>query len=253
MREHGPLVIEVKSGRQRDYLPQVTLYCLMAMREYGCTASSYAIIYTDSHWVDQGAIDISDAQQYQRHLWARLGAAIEQTPCDYCQWCIKLVDCPALVARAVTVASHRWPELAPFDPAALPTDPGAMAAAYELAGQMEDWATAVKKYVRSAMACGAEVPGYELRERRGDMTVLDIPMACELSGIPPDEFMRLCRVKVGALRDAWAERHAADVDARTGKTMSQHRLKGEAFEAALAGALGREASYQVVEKVRAKK
>lgn len=247
MRENGPHIIEVKTGQERDYTPQCIIYALMAMEEYGAETASWTVVYTDKRICDTGSIGLNEAWGYQDKLFARIASNEEPTPNDYCSWCDDHVQCPALTSRALAV-SRQWTDLEPFDAERLPKEPAMLAAAYELASRLESWAGEVKRYVKNALRDGAEVPGYELRERRGNRTVADIQMAYMLSMMPADVFMTVCNINVGKFEELWIE-HNASRFAVNGKPASAAAMKRE-FEKQFAEVMGREPSYMVVQKVK---
>jgi hypothetical protein len=129
---------------------------------------------------------------------------------DTCLWCAKRHSCPAVVGTALAIAKGYDAELqvpAEFHPSKV-TDPKAMAAMLDAASVMDKWVQSARHHFTQAMLNGADIPGYELREKKAARSVDDAMAAYAVvrEVIDRDEFLAACSISLPALEKAWCEK-----------------------------------------------
>lgn len=214
----GPHIVDLK-WRKRDYTAQFVCYLLMRFQE-----EQFEKITMHALW---GAY-----QQYERRewteaeCWAELRRVLDaydnpapKVPkaCAYCGWCARRLECPAFNLPAVVVAQNRedW-GLTTYHISQI-TDPADMAKAIELVPKLRKFCDAIDFYKREwAVARGIKIPGYRVRDEKGDREITDLPRALVLmeeAGLPQRKVLPACGMGVTALKKAWAEHFGISQDA----------------------------------------
>ena len=121
-----------------------------------------------------------------------------------CLYCGFKAQCPALAQRYLPLAQKYQPEELPAVPN--PADiiePETMAKALVLVPLLEKWCAEVKQFALAMrMEDGEELPGYELKSRRGKTYVINPNLASKIAeenGITHEEFIEACSVSSAQL------------------------------------------------------
>lgn len=207
-------VVDLK-WRRRDYTAQFVAYLKMVFVDlrdvHGIQAEKLVM---HALW---GAF-----QRYNRHEWteaevdAELARVLAQwynpspvpKACAYCGWCARRLNCPAFNLPAVVVAQNRedW-SLQTYHISEI-TDPADMAKAILLATHLKKWCEAVDWHKREwAIKRGIKIPGFTVKDEKGDREISDLNRALQLSGIPAEKFIQACGIGIGKLKEIWAEHH----------------------------------------------
>ena len=123
-----------------------------------------------------------------------------------CRWCSRKAECVALTSTALEVAKNiGLPLPIEFQPGRLvrPTD---RAKAQVLSFILEDWAKKVREYnTKAVLEDGIEIPGFELKSRKGKLKVVDINAVADIAkekfGLPKEAVMMACSMSLPKLVD----------------------------------------------------
>ena len=154
---------------------------------------------------------------------------------ETCRFCRHRFDCPTL-RKAVLPVAQRYAEkhditLPDFDDLATEKDPQKFARLLDLAPVLEALADSIKRNaVRLRVEDGVEIPGWDSRTRSGRKTILSPILAIaelEALGIPHDQCLRACDIKVGELEKVLGEHAPARGKAKfVNKALDTLRDKG---------------------------
>lgn len=200
----GPHIFDLK-WRPRDYFGQLAAYAAMVLAD------------SEFDWVCVHIL--FGATQQSSQLWFRRDETFrtvlhiiecvetgEAAICDYCSWCDRQLTCPAFNEPAIAIAKGRedW-GMQTYHCSEI-TSPEDMALAIRLSSHLRKWCDAVDYHKREWMIKqGIKVPGYRVREEKGDREITDLNEAARLSGIPVDSFVEACSCGIGALKKLWAK------------------------------------------------
>ena len=126
---------------------------------------------------------------------------------DTCLYCAKRHSCPAIASKALTIARNYDNEIplpAEYHPSKV-TDPAQMASMLQVANVMDKWVTSCRHHFTQAALNGADIPGFELREKKAARSV-DDAVACWLVAkekIPQDQFIKACDISLPELEKMW--------------------------------------------------
>lgn len=203
-------VIDFKSGRpSKDYEAQIMAYAIGAMVQYGTRTAECWLIYGEARCMTKHTFALPEAQSRLKAIIDAVEAEAPARPCEFCDWCAHLTDCPAVCGEAVKVVAG-YEERPPFDLATYHASqidqPDQMAKALALADILAGWAESVKHHAKDKIAAGMVVPGWHLSEPGEKQFIddADIPAAFAASGLTAHEFLSACTVSLPKLRDAIA-------------------------------------------------
>jgi len=131
---------------------------------------------------------------------------------DTCLWCARRHSCPAVVGTAITVARNYDAELKipeEFHPSKV-TDPKSMAVMLNAASVMDNWVASVRHHFTQAALNGADIPGYELRERKSTRSLEGAKdtFAAVSDVVSIEEFVETCSVSMADLEKLWCSKAA---------------------------------------------
>jgi hypothetical protein len=129
---------------------------------------------------------------------------------DTCLWCARRHSCPAMVGTVTTIAKNYDAELKlpeEFHPSKV-TSPVAMAAMLDLASSVDKWVQSARHHFTQAALNGADIPGYELREKKAMRSVDDAKAtwAVVRDVVGQEEFLEACSISLPELEKAWCAR-----------------------------------------------
>ncbi|MEO7099084.1 MAG: DUF2800 domain-containing protein [Luteolibacter sp.] len=135
---------------------------------------------------------------------------------DNCAWCGNLGVCPAITHKALAIGhaydlahDNELPDL--FHPGQLAT-PELRAKAEQLRKIMTAWCASVQKHNLQYRLDGNEIPGYELRHRKGDRTITLPKAAFEVAqrltghSLTLEDLAKCCTISATKLDDMVAEK-----------------------------------------------
>jgi hypothetical protein len=192
---NGPHLFDYKSGDMHNYWLQVACYGLMQMDRLGVDNATVTVLFARHKKAHQ--VDLTQAKA-QEKVFAVINSVIdpERKPKanPYCKWCCKVMTCPAVkkVIGGVEAGHYKI------------EDPVELSEALKKTVILIEWAARVQAHAKQMAMAGTEIPYFYLKPRQGAREIVDVKRAYELSGLPPDQFLKLCNVAVGAVEDAIA-------------------------------------------------
>lgn len=212
---NGPILFDLKTGDFHNYWLQIAIYGLAQMDRIGVDEVEVHVLFSRFKKAHELRIDRGQAQW---RIFAVVDAVMdpEKRPRanPYCRWCRKIATCAAVVHLATGEPISRYEYDAPNE----------LANALFRARLLKDWAAKIEFDAKKKALAGIELPGFELKSRQGAREIVDVKRAHELSGLPPDEFLNLCNLPVGALEDLIAERE------KIGKTAAKRQINSQLAE-----------------------
>ncbi len=206
---NGPQVFDLKTGDYHNYWLQIAVYALAQMDRIGIDETEVKVLFSRFKKAHELRISREEARG---RIFAVVEKVIDPTKKPranpYCRWCRKISKCPAVVhlASGERIKNYKYDE------------PNELAHALFRARLLKDWAAQIEQDAKKMALAGIELPGFELKSRQGAREIVDVKRAHELSGLPPDEFLALCNLPVGALEDLIAERE------KIGKTAAKRQI-----------------------------
>jgi hypothetical protein len=190
--------------RMRDYEAQMAAYSLGIMQEFWLPEIKTHLLFGEPRKPVVHSFTYQQAEEMVNTIIAEAEACETPTPCDYCNWCKHSATCYALVDRANTVAAGRedW-ELEQYHSSDI-TSPDEMAKALHLARALKKWCESVEYHAKE-MAGETGLPGFKVQTKKGRRTVSDIGRACQLAGIAPDDFVKICSAPLGKIETLYFE------------------------------------------------
>jgi hypothetical protein len=202
----GAHVFDLK-WRRRDYTAQMACYALMLM-ESGWEQVTAHVLFGESKTAVRLEFDRDSAEAVIVPILEEATEATEATAgtkgpraCEYCGWCARAATCPALTVRAeevvngygTTEAAKNW-------------HPSKMETGQEIAEALRIWRTVLKPWGKSiefhAMEAlvkkGLTLPGVELKATKGKTFVTDVPGAFAQLGMPQEEFLKCCELRLNS-------------------------------------------------------
>lgn len=185
--------------RERDYAAQMAAYALMLMEDSGWDVVHVHVLYGERMRAERFTIDLVGAQLLVDAILANVASEKPPTPCDYCGWCARRLTCPALTKVAKTVADgysvedkvHNW------HPSEKPDAEQLAAMLYIARKVLKPWIESVEFHALEAITKqGLAIPGYELKTRKAREWVSDVAGAFAAAGLPQDDFLRCCDVRL---------------------------------------------------------
>ena len=185
--------------RERDYTAQMAAYALMLMEESGWPEVHVHVLYGERQRAERFTLDREGAQNLVDAILANVGSAKPPTPCDYCGWCARRLTCSALTGTAKKVADgysiedrvHNWHPSEQTDAEQLSV------MLYIARKVLKPWIESVEYHALDAITKqGLAIPGYELKTRKAREWIADVAGAFAAAGLPQDDFLRCCDVRL---------------------------------------------------------
>jgi hypothetical protein len=192
---NGPRVFDLKTGDYHNYWLQMATYGLMQMDRIGTDMVNVYVMFSRFHNVHLLPITREEATRRVMTVVASVLDPNKKPKANpYCRWCRKVMTCPAVVKllEGVDVANHEI------------NDPAELSLALKNARILAEWVKRIELHAKNLAIAGVEIPYFFLKSRQGAREIMDVKRAYELAGLPPDQFIALCSLPVGALEDAIA-------------------------------------------------
>ncbi|MEL0098699.1 MAG: DUF2800 domain-containing protein [Opitutae bacterium] len=188
--------------RYRDYSAQMAAYALGVMQENWTEDVTIHVLFGEQQNSVKYNLTYYEAEKIVNEIVYKVEAGGPPTPCDYCNWCGAKATCPALVERVQAIQAGRedW-ELDNYHGSQI-DNPEEMGKALTLAREVKSWIEGIEYHAKRLAEKNGGLPGFKLQTRKGKASITNIPEACKISTIPPQEFLALCSVSVSKIIDA---------------------------------------------------
>jgi len=199
----GLFIADLKTGDERDYLPQLKGYALAVMQERGVTECNVMVIYSKLRKVVDYNLTYDECKDYVENLIKDAkDKSLKPSKCEYCVWCSKASNCPAVTGEVTKVVEgYSDMDLANFHSGEI-TDPKQMAMALQMVKVVEAWCKSVRYHAKEMIIKeGIPVEGTKVKSKRGKMDVTDIQEALNRTGYTADEFISACSVSIPKLAE----------------------------------------------------
>lgn len=213
----GPELFDLK-WRERDYDAQMAAYALAMMQEFAWPQVRVHILFAERKFAKVFTVTMEQAMAIVAPIIKSAGNPESQpVACDYCGWCAKRLNCPALTKNAFAVVQARedisqqqrddfaaW--LALGAKTSELVTPSTAGMALKIARQISDWCEAVEHHAKELAVKQGIVPtGFKLQSRQGNRFIASVTDAFARAGLPQDEFLKACEIKFTGLVEKYAE------------------------------------------------
>ena len=124
---------------------------------------------------------------------------------ENCLFCGNKVQCPELQKRAMQIANDNDGLMLPESAKTTDlTSPAQIKRALDVASIVERWAKNVRSAALERVLSGEEIPGYELKETRGNRKIKDVTSTWGAlkNEMGQEDFLEACSISIGALEKA---------------------------------------------------
>lgn len=223
------VIFDYKSGQMRDYSGQMKCYALGRMQARNLNKVWAIILYGRFKKADPIELTMQECLDYVKTMKERIEDP-EKKPakCQYCSWC-KHKNCPEVTKDVMTVGkagmskqmAQRLNKLVkkPIDD----LTPVEMNTLMPLAEAVGGWSEAMKGHCKSMLWSGKELENYQLKTKKGSLTINDQAKAKKLCGLSEKEYLAACNTTPTKL--ATALRASKD-----SKKMTVKEAKAEMYE-----------------------
>jgi hypothetical protein len=187
--------------RIRDYKPQMAAYALAIFQENVNNVQKIEAIRV--HLLFGALKQVVQYSLSEQDCWNIINPIIDAynnpskqpKACDYCSWCSKQVDCPAVI-RKVSAEAQGYSDgdfvLANWHPSKIAT-PEEMAEALYAMKVLKSWCKSVYHHaMEMATKGGQKIPGWEVKESKGKIYCANSVVAFPLAGLPQEQFLQAC-------------------------------------------------------------
>ena len=204
--------------RYRNYKEQMAAYSLAMIQADNWPSVRYHILFADGKHVETGELTLDEAENItSKVIAAAKDPLAKPVACDYCTWCSRRLTCPALTSDALTIvqaredisAEHKaafeiW--LAAGAHTSQLTDAHVAGMVLTIARKLSDFSEAAEKFCKDlALKQGIVPTGFKLQSRQGNRFISSVTDAFARAGLPQDEFLKICEIKLTALVEKYAD------------------------------------------------
>lgn len=213
----GPELFDLK-WRERNYDEQMAAYAMAMIQANGWQGVRIHILFAERKFARVVLMTRDDCWNIvHKVLLASKNPDALPVACDYCGWCAKRMTCPALTENVQAIANARaeikaetceafekWLKAGAH--ASELTEPNLAGAVLTIAKQIVTWTEAVQYHCKElAIKQGIIPTGFKLRPLKGNRFITSLTEAFSKSGMPQDEFLKLCDIKLTALVEKFGE------------------------------------------------
>lgn len=218
----GPLLFDLKTGDERNYIPQLIGYAFPLMERMEVNRIYGILLYSRYKRVRRYTIDRQTAEAV---TWGILGKRQnpdrKPVPCSYCGFCAKRGgDCTALNGIVSSIAGKRadWKIALPHASARLAVGDPILAGALRLVAKryVEKWAEGIDYLTRSMAENGIKPLGFRVQREKGRVkfisgkTVVD---TLAKNGVSAELIAEAAHFSMSALKKAWMAQNGGSADA----------------------------------------
>lgn len=146
-------LFDLKTGKRRDYRPQMAFYALGLMQKHDAGECEVHLVYSKYQEADVYTISRLEAEETVYGIEARVkDPGRKETPCDYCVWCGRRDECDALTDMVKITLGEDF-------------DSEDMGAKMDAARKVTAWAERVKRRAIAGAKLGKVPEGYMLVSR----------------------------------------------------------------------------------------
>lgn len=211
------VLIDIKSGLDFDierhyHKPQVCCYALGQMRNHGFKVIHAAEVYVMPCKAREYDVSFNDAAAAVECVVARINDPMrKEQPNENCKYCNRLLSCPAINERLLTVQSNFGEIKDWIHNIEIIGDPQKMSRALTFAKIMEEWIDVVmgaaKKMSDENSGNEDYIPGFVRAKKMGQAEISDLNKAFQLSGVTVDGFMKACKLSLPKLGEQFKAQH----------------------------------------------
>jgi hypothetical protein len=191
----GPDLCDIK-WRYRDYHLQMACYALGRFQASDLQSQTMHVLYCESKRALRYRITPQEAEFLVNAVYNKHKAAKRCAISSYCSWCAKVCTCPEYLERVNAVRAGREDWALPNYHGSQLTSPDDMGKALTLARCIKKWADGIEFHATNMMLAGQTPTGFEVATRQSKQYVTDVAKAYSLAGLPQDEFLRCCDVRM---------------------------------------------------------
>jgi hypothetical protein len=162
------------------------------------------VLYCASQYVQTYELTRAEAEDIVQKVLEKVAAGGEPTPNEYCGWCKICYKCPPYI-RAAEIAAHgiiEDPKFKTWKPGDMDKGPDLSTALQIWRGYVKKWGASVERHaLEGSQKKGLTLPGFEQKSRKGKKYIADIHKAFAKAGLPQNEFLDCCAVRIKSSRD----------------------------------------------------
>lgn len=186
--------------RERDYGPQMAAYALDLFQEHGWQEVKIHLLFGEPKRAQVFTLDEAGAEKLVFGIVDKVRDPAKQpTPCDYCGWCARRLTCPALVgvAERVAVGYSDIEKVKSWHPSQMETGDELGLALWVWRTILKKWGESVEYHaLEAAQRKGLTIAGFEQKSKSGKAYVANVVEAFKLCGLPQDDFLAGCQVRL---------------------------------------------------------
>jgi len=204
----GDQIFDLK-WRPRDYGPQMASYAWMVLEDGNFPSVTAHLLFAQVQTHRILKFDHGSAWHEIKPILEQVEAPFAApTPCAFCGWCAKKLECEALIQQVnIALASNPEWNLEQWHSSKM-TTAAEMGQALTIARTLADWCESVEHHAKEMATKHNVVPtGFELMSRRGNRTIEDVQAAFLSLNLPQDEFLKACSVRPRTLFDTYGTFH----------------------------------------------
>jgi hypothetical protein len=235
-------VADLKTGQPRDSWAQMAVYGLALLDDDLTTdRCELHLIYSKTKQIESREFSRSEMEALVYPVIEAVRNGNPPNPCEYCNWCSKVSECPAIKTSLAIAYKSDGMELTDGAVEALknPTCPQDWSLKVQIANAVLAWATKAKDEAKEHVKAGGVVPGYQIRIQAGNRQIDDVQLAFSLSGLEPHQFLEACKVSITSLESEIA----------TSKGIKKAEAK-RYVESMLSSCISRAADKEIFEAVK---
>jgi hypothetical protein len=194
----GPVIFDLK-WRWRDYGAQMADYALERM-DAGHPTVTVHLLFGDSKRAQVLKFDRESAENLISPIIERAqDPNARPKPCDYCGWCKHAFQCEPHLRHAETVARgySDLEQVQNWHPSKMETAEDLALALWVWRKVLKPWGASIEHHaLEAAQKKGLTLPGFEIATKRGKTYCTDVSQAFTLAGLPQDQFLKCCDLRL---------------------------------------------------------
>ena len=210
----GPHLFDLK-WRERDCQAQLAAYSLYLLQDLGHERVKAVALFAESRKPVEYEFTEESATKLVYGILADVANPDTQPKrCEACGWCAKRMTCPATTG-AVEVVAKGYSDLDKVKS----WHPSKMETGEELGLALWLWRTVLKKWGESVefhaldahLKKGLTIHGFQPLSKKGKTFVSDVAAAFGLAGLPQEEFLKACALRMNTSKKYPDQRGVVDI------------------------------------------